>query len=45
MKKIGFVLLEGHALMSTAAALEPLRAANLFGSEPLYNIQVLSPET
>jgi transcriptional regulator GlxA family with amidase domain len=43
MRKIGFVLLDGHALMSTAAALEPLRAANLFGSEPLYNIQVLSP--
>ncbi|AJE44847.1 GlxA family transcriptional regulator [Celeribacter indicus] len=30
--------------MSTAAALEPLRAANLFSREPLYDVRILSVE-
>ena len=43
-RRFAFVLLEGHALMSTAAALEPLRAANLFAGRTLYEITILSPE-
>ncbi|SIO30325.1 transcriptional regulator, AraC family with amidase-like domain [Rhodovulum sp. ES.010] len=42
MYRIGFVLLDGFALMSTSAAMEPLRAANLFSETPLYDIGVLS---
>ncbi len=42
MKKFGFFLLDGYALMSTAAALEPMRAANLFASQKLYDIRVMS---
>lgn len=36
--------MDGHALMSTAAALEPLRAANLFSEDPLYEVLVICPE-
>lgn len=42
MKRIGFVLVDGHALMSTAAALEPLRAANLFAGKTVYETEILS---
>lgn len=42
MQRIGFVLLDGFALMSTAAAMEPLRAANLFSPAPLYALTLLS---
>lgn len=41
-KRIGFVLIDGYAMMSTAAAMEPLRAANLFSDVPLYDIVPLS---
>lgn len=41
-KHLGFVLLDGFALMSTAAAMEPLRAANLFAGQEIYGIQALS---
>jgi transcriptional regulator GlxA family with amidase domain len=41
-RRIGFVLVPGYALMSTAAAMEPLRAANLFAPAPLYDIVPLS---
>ncbi|MEM1128957.1 MAG: GlxA family transcriptional regulator [Pseudomonadota bacterium] len=41
-KRIGFVLIDGYALMSTAAAMEPLRAANLFAGRPLYHLTCLS---
>lgn len=43
MFRIGFVLLDGFALMSTAAAMEPLRAANLFSETPAYDLTVISP--
>ena len=42
MRQFGFLLVEDHALMSTAAALEPLRAANLFSRIPLYGMRILS---
>ncbi|MBN2759660.1 MAG: GlxA family transcriptional regulator [Rhodobacteraceae bacterium] len=42
MKRIAFLLVDGFALLSTAAALEPLRAANLFSSTPCYDIALLS---
>ncbi len=42
MRKIAFLLIDGYALMSTAAALEPLRAANLFAPSPAYEITLLS---
>lgn len=41
-QRIGFCLIEGYAMMSTAAAMEPLRAANLFSDAPLYEIVPLS---
>ncbi|OAN72355.1 transcriptional regulator [Rhodobacteraceae bacterium EhC02] len=41
-RKIAFVLLDGFALMSTASALEPLRAANQFSEHPPYEITLLS---
>lgn len=43
-KTFAFVLLDGYALMSTAAALEPLRAANLFAGQTLYDPVILTPE-
>lgn len=38
VQRFGFVLLPGFALMSFAAATEPLRAANLLAGRPLYEI-------
>ncbi|MBZ0163624.1 MAG: helix-turn-helix domain-containing protein [Notoacmeibacter sp.] len=41
--KLGFLLIDGYALMSTSAAVEPLRAANLLASKTLYDLRFLSP--
>lgn len=41
-RRIGFVLIEGYALMSAAAAVEPLRAANLLAGRALYEMHFLS---
>src|SRR6476619_7545173 len=35
-QSVGFLLVPGFALMSYAAAVEPLRAANLISGKPLY---------
>jgi len=35
-KTVGFLLVPGFALMSYAAAIEPLRAANLLAGKTLY---------
>jgi transcriptional regulator GlxA family with amidase domain len=35
-QSVGFLLVQGFALMSYAAAVEPLRAANLISGKPLY---------
>ena len=35
-QSVGFLLVPGFALMSYAAAVEPLRAANLISGTPLY---------
>ncbi|MCA2012330.1 GlxA family transcriptional regulator [Pararhodobacter sp. CCB-MM2] len=43
-KRIAFLLLDGFALLSTAAAMEPLRAANHLSGAGLYDLLVLSPE-
>ena len=43
-KKIGFVLVPDFAMMSAAAAIEPVRAANLVGGSELYRAIFLSPE-
>ena len=40
---VGFVLLEGFALMSTAAAVEPLRAANLLSGRDIYDLTFIAP--
>lgn len=42
MKRIGFLLIDGHAMLSMAAAVEPLRAANQFAAGPVYDICILS---
>ncbi|MCA0995041.1 GlxA family transcriptional regulator [Alloyangia pacifica] len=42
MRRIAFLLLDGFALLSTSAALEPLRAANLFSPDLAYDITLLS---
>lgn len=42
MKRLAFLLLDGFALMSTAAALEPLRAANQFSPGLRYDVTLLS---
>lgn len=42
MRRIAFLLIDGFALMSTAAALEPLRAANMFAPSHAYDITLLS---
>ena len=42
MERIGFCLIDGYAMMSAAAAMEPLRAANLFAPEPLFDLHCLS---
>lgn len=41
-RRFGFLLIEGYALMSAAAAVEPLRAANLLAGRPLYDLVFLS---
>lgn len=42
--RYGFLLMPAYALMSTASAIEPLRAANLLSGRPLYDLQFLSVE-
>jgi transcriptional regulator GlxA family with amidase domain len=39
--KVGFVLVEDYALMSTAAGVEPLRAANLLSGRIVYEMTFL----
>lgn len=41
-QRFGFLLLGDYALMSMAAAVEPLRAANLLARAPLYDLTFLS---
>ncbi|MHA1566357.1 MAG: GlxA family transcriptional regulator [Alphaproteobacteria bacterium] len=41
--RIGFLLIDGFALMSYAATIEPLRAANLLSGQKLYEIDHLAP--
>ncbi len=41
-RRIGFLFVEGYALMSAAAAVEPLRAANLLAGRTLYRICYLA---
>ena len=43
-QKVGFLLIPGFALMSYAAAIEPLRAANLLSGRTLYDWCHISPE-
>src|SRR6185369_16793083 len=40
---VGFLLVPGFALMSYAAAVEPLRAANLISGQPLYRCWNAAP--
>lgn len=40
--RVGFVLIDGFALMSYASAVEPLRACNLFSGRLLYDIRHLA---
>ncbi len=40
--KIGFLLIDGFALMSYASASEPFRAANLLAGKTLYNVHNIS---
>ena len=42
MRRIAFLLVDGYALLSTASALEPLRAANQFSPDLAYDITLLS---
>ncbi|CAN0493569.1 unnamed protein product, partial [Laminaria digitata] len=42
MRRIAFLLIDDFALLSTAAALEPLRAANMFAPTLAYDITILS---
>ena len=42
MRRIAFLLVDGFALLSTAAALEPLRAANIFSPSLAYDVTLLS---
>lgn len=42
MRRIGFLLVDDFALLSTAAALEPLRAANMFAASLAYDVTLLS---
>jgi len=44
VQQFGFLLLPNLALMSFAAATEPLRAANLLAGVPLYRIRCLSTD-
>ncbi|MCW0182090.1 GlxA family transcriptional regulator [Zavarzinia sp.] len=40
--RIGFCLIDGYALMSTSAAIEPLRAANLLAGRTLYDMRFIA---
>lgn len=40
-RRIGFLLIDGFALLSYAAAVEPLRAANLLAGRTLYDVREL----
>lgn len=42
--RVGFVLVDGFALMSYASAMEPLRAANLIAGRTLYDIRHMPAE-
>lgn len=42
VQEVGFLLLPGFALMSFAAASEPLRAANLIAGRPLYRVHAFT---
>ncbi len=42
MQTYGFILLPGFALMSFAAATEPLRAANILAGKELYRVEAFS---
>lgn len=42
--RIGFLLIDGFALMSYASAIEPLRAANLLAGRTLYEIRHIRDE-
>ena len=42
--RIGFLLIDGFALMSYSAAVEVLRAANLLAGRRLYDIQHIPGE-
>lgn len=41
-KTVGFVLIDGFALMSATSAIEPLRAANLLSGQDLYRSRLFS---
>lgn len=41
-QRIGFCLIDGYALMSTSAAIEPLRAANLLAGRTLYDMRFIA---
>ncbi|RVV96586.1 GlxA family transcriptional regulator [Mesobaculum littorinae] len=41
-KRIGFLLIDGFALMSATSAMEPLRAANMLGGSDRYTLRFLS---
>lgn len=43
-QSVGFLLVSGFALMSYAAAVEPLRAANLISGKPLYRWWHAAPD-
>ena len=42
MIKIGFLLIDGFALMSYSSVVEPLRAANLLSKKQLYDLKNIS---
>lgn len=44
IRRLAFILVDGFALLSTSAALEPLRAANQFSDRPRYDVSLLSLE-
>ena len=44
LQRIGFILMPGFALMSYAAAVEPLRAANLIAGREIYALDVFSSD-
>lgn len=44
VRRVGFLLTPGYPLLSAAAAVEPLRAANLLSGQTLFQIQFLSAD-